>query len=138
MEQFDSVSEVNQIEELLNKRISIINSFLYGDKIPEKLKELEDNLSEIEDEKLLKTDMDILTHIYHNPTEYERATKVKINKVKDIAVTENSVKMLANLQWTILGSDDEMPVETSLIKDYDINCIFKDKKIYLTNMKFVE
>ncbi len=137
LEQFDSVNEANQIEELLNKRIDIINAFLYGDKDLEKLEKLEKDLSKIEDEKLLKTDIDILTHIYHNPTDYERTTKVKINKVKEIEVTKDSVKMLANLQWTILANGD-LPIETSLIKDYNISCIFKDKKMYLTNMEFVE
>jgi len=137
LEQFDSVNEANQIEELLNKRIDIINAFLYGDKDLEKLEKLEKDLSKIEDEKLLKTDIDILTHIYHNPTDYERTTKVKINKVKEIQVTKNSVKMLANLQWTILANGD-LPIETSLIKDYNISCVFKDKKMYLTNMEFVK
>jgi len=137
LEQFDSVNEANQIEELLNKRIDIINAFLYGDKDLEKLEKLEKDLSKIEDEKLLKTDIDILTHIYHNPTDYERTTKVKINKVKEIEVTKDSVKMLANLQWTILANGD-LPIETSLIKDYNISCVFKDKKMYLTNMEFVK
>jgi len=137
LEQFDSVNEANQIEELLNKRIDIINAFLYGDKDLEKLEKLEKDLSKIEDEKLLKTDIDILTHIYHNPTDYERTTKVKINKVKEIQVTKNSVKMLANLQWTILANG-ALPIETSLIKDYNISCVFKDKKMYLTNMEFVK
>jgi len=137
LEQFDSVNEANQIEELLNKRIDIINAFLYGDKDLEKLEKLGKDLSKIEDEKLLKTDIDILTHIYHNPTDYERTTKVKINKVKEIEVTKDSVKMLANLQWTILANGD-LPIETSLIKDYNISCVFKDKKMYLTNMEFVK
>lgn len=137
LEQFDSVNEVNQIEELLNERISIINAFLYGDKSLEILEKLEKELSKIEDEKLLKTDIDILTHIYNNPTDYERTTKVKINEVKKIEVTKDSVKMLANLQWTILANG-ELPIETSLIKDYNISCVFKDKKMYLTNMEFVE
>ena len=137
LEQFESVIEVNQIEELLNKRIDIINTFLYGDKNLDILKDLEKDLSKIEDEKLLKADMEILTHIYHNPTDYERTTKVKINEVKNIEVTKDAVKMLANLQWTILANG-ELPIETSLIKDYNISCVFKDKKMYLTNMEFVE
>ena len=53
LEQFDNVYEINQVEELLNERINIINTFLYGEKNPEILEKLKNDLSKIEDEKLL-------------------------------------------------------------------------------------
>ncbi len=135
IEQYDNVSETNQIESLLNQRIDIINTFLYGD--DKDLEILEKALSVIEADKLLETDMEILTHIYYNPTEYERTNKVAINKVKKIEVVGDTVNMLAELKWNIISGED-LPIETSLVKDYNISCIVKDKKMYLTNMKFVE
>ncbi len=138
LEQFDNISEVNQIEKLLNERINIINDFLYGDKDDEVLEKLKKDLSEIEDKNLLESDMSLLTYIYNNPTDYERTTRVRIKEIKNIEITETSVKILANLEWTVLTGEEELPIETSLIKDYNIDCIIKDKKMYLTNMKFVE
>lgn len=138
LEQFDNISEVNQIEKLLNERINIINDFLYGDKDDEVLEKLKKDLSEIEDKNLLESDMSLLTYIYNNPTDYERTTRVRIKEIKNIEITETSIKILANLEWTVLTGEEELPIETSLIKDYNIDCIFKDKKMYLTNMKFVE
>lgn len=138
LEQFDNISEVNQIEKLLNERINIINDFLYGDKDDEVLEKLKKDLSEIEDKNLLESDMSLLTYIYNNPTDYERTTRVIIKEIKNIEITETSIKILANLEWTVLTGEEELPIETSLIKDYNIDCIFKDKKMYLTNMKFVE
>ena len=137
LENMDNVYEVNQIEELLNERINIINTFLYGEKNLEILEKLKYDLSKIEDEKLLKSDIDILTNIYYNPTDYERTTKVKISEVKEIEVTKDSINVLVNLKWTIL-SNEELPIETNLIKDYNISCVQKGKKLYLTNMEFVE
>ncbi len=138
LEQFDNISEVNQIEKLLNERINIINDFLYGDKDDEVLEKLKKDLSEIEDKNLLESDMSLLTYIYNNPTDYERTTRVRIKEIKNIEITETSIKILANLEWTVLTGEEELPIETSLIKDYNIDCIIKDKKMYLTNMKFVE
>ena len=138
LEQFDNISEVNQIEKLLNEKINIINDFLYGDKDDEVLEKLKKDLSEIEDKNLLESDMSLLTYIYNNPTDYERTTRVIIKEIKNIEITETSIKILANLEWTVLTGEEELPIETSLIKDYNIDCIFKDKKMYLTNMKFVE
>ena len=68
---------------------------------------------------------------------YERTTKVKINEVKEIEVTKDLVNMLVNLNWTIL-SYGELPIETNLIKDYNVSCMLKGKKLFLTNMEFVE
>lgn len=138
LEQFDNISEVNQIEKLLNERINIINDFLYGDKDDEVLEKLKKDLSKIEDKNLLESDMSLLTYIYNNPTDYERTTRVRIKEIKEIEITETSIKILANLEWTVLTGEEELPIETSLIKDYNIDCIIKDKKMYLTNMKFVE
>ena len=137
LEQHDSISEVNQIEKLLNERIKIINDFLYADKDIEALEKLEKELSNIEDARLLKADMDTLTRIYYNPTDYERTTRVKIKQVKEINVSEDMIEMLANLEWTILENGD-LAIESSFMKDYNISCVFKNKKLYLTNMEFVE
>lgn len=140
LDRYENFSEQHEIERLLNERIGIINDFLYGEKDEDVLEELQSKLSKIESGVQLNSDMSLLTHIYHNPTDYERATKVKILKLKDIVLTEDSIEILANLEWTILGGDinDKFPVASTFVKDYNINCIIKNKSIYLTNLKFVE
>ncbi len=140
---YENFKEEYEVERLLNERIAIINDFLYSDKNENDtsiLDKLNDSLSRIEDGAQLDADLSLLTHIFYNPTDYEYTTKVKINKIKNIEITENSIKMLANLEWTILNDDarKKIPIASSFIKDYNITCIIKNKNIYLTNLKFVE
>lgn len=140
---YENFKEQYEVERLLNERIVIINNFLYSEKDENDIRVLEnlkDNLSKIENEAQLDSDMSLLTHIYNNPTDYEYTTKVKIKKIRSIEITENSIKMLANLEWTILNSDfgKKISIASNLIKDYNITCTIKNKNIYLTNIKFVE
>ena len=137
---YENFKEQYEVERLLNERIAIINNFLYGEKDDKILENLKKDLSKIENEAQLDSDISILTHIYNNPTDYEYTTKVKIKKIKSIEITENSIKMLANLEWTILNDDvnKKFPIASSFIKDYNISCIIKNKNMYLTNIKFVE
>ncbi|GEM_PF-329900 len=137
---YENFKEQYEVERLLNERIAIINNFLYGEKDDKVLENLKKDLSKIENEAQLDSDMSLLTHIYNNPTDYEYTTKVKIKKIKSIEITENSVKMLANLEWTILNGEtnNKIPIASSFIKDYNISCIIKNKNMYLTNIKFVE
>lgn len=140
---YENFKEEYEVERLLNERIAIINNFLYSEKNENDvavLENLKDSLSKIESEAQLDSDMSLLTHIFYNPTDYEYTTKVKIKKIKSIEITENSIKMLANLEWTILNGDlnSKLPIASSFIKDYNIICTIKNKNIYLTNIKFVE
>jgi len=137
---YENFKEQYEVERLLNERIAIINNFLYGEKDDKVLENLKKDLSKIEHEAQLDSDISLLTHIYNNPTDYEYTTKVKIKKIKSIEITENSVKMLANLEWTILNGEtnNKIPIASSFIKDYNISCIIKNKNMYLTNIKFVE
>lgn len=137
---YENFKEQYEVERLLNERIAIINNFLYGEKDDKVLENLKKDLAKIENGAQLNSDISLLTHIYNNPTDYEYTNKVKIKRIKSIEITENSIKMLANLEWTILDGDvnKKFPIASSFIKDYNISCVIKNKNIYLTNIKFVE
>lgn len=140
---YENFKEEYEVERILNERIAIINNFLYSEKDENDtrvLEDLKDSLTKMEAGAQLESDMSLLTHIFYNPTDYEYTTKVKIKKIKTIDITENSIKMLANLEWTILNnnSNNKIPVASSFIKDYNITCTIKNNNIYLTNFKFVE
>jgi len=72
--------EISSIEYLLNERIKIMNGFLYGDKDIINMNDIKQQLSNIEAEKLLINDVDILCKVIDNPTDYELALSVKVEK----------------------------------------------------------
>jgi hypothetical protein len=136
---YENYKEMYEIERLLNERIIIINDFLYGEKNDKVLEELKDKLSKIELDAQLESDMSLLTHIYHNPSDYEYTSKVKIKEIKNIEITDNSIEMIANLEWTVFSNDfEDKLAKDKFVKDYNVKCTIKNNKLYLANIKFVE
>lgn len=119
--------EINSIEYLLNKRIEIMNEFLYGFKDMSLLKE---KLTTIEVDKLLDNDLEILHKIADNPTDFELAMNVKVDKIHSLERTEKGININADLNWQMSGYDGEF----NMVRNYDIKCTEEDKLMYLTSL----
>lgn len=130
---YENHKEITSIECLLNERIEIMNDFLYGSKNVDDIKVLKENLSEIEADKLLNNDVDILYKVIDNPTDYELALNVKVDKINSLNETDDGYHINANLNWLMSGYDGEF----NLVKNYDIKCIELENKIYLTELKYI-
>jgi len=133
IDNYENHKEITSIEYLLNERIEIMNDFLYGSKNVDDLKVLKENLRVIEADKLLENDVDILYKVIDNPTDYELALNVKVDKINTLSETEEGMDINANLSWCMSGYDGEF----NLIKNYDIKCIEIEDKIYLTELKYI-
>lgn len=129
---YENHKEITSIEYLLNERIEIMNDFLYGSKNVDDTKILKENLSVIEADKLLDNDVDILYKVIDNPTDYELALNVKVDKINTLNETEEGMDINANLSWRMSGYDGEF----DLVKNYDIKCIELEDKMYLTELKY--
>lgn len=129
---YENHKEIASIEYLLNERIEIMNDFLYGSKNVDDTKILKENLSVIEADKLLDNDVDILYKVIDNPTDYELALNVKVDKINTLNETEGGMNINANLSWRMSGYDGEF----DLVKNYDIKCIESEDKMYLTELKY--
>lgn len=119
--------EIDSIEYLLNERIEIMNEFLYGYK---DMDNLEAKLCKIETANLLKNDLDILYKLMDNPTDYELAISVKVDKVYKAVEDDEGYLVNADLNWLMRGYDGEF----NLIRNYSIKCIEFDKQLYLAKL----
>lgn len=131
---YENHKEIGDIEYLLNERIAVMNDFLYGSKNASDMNGLEQDLSKIEAEKLLGNDLDILYKVIDNPTDYELAMNVKVDKIISLEETDYGYKINADLNWLMSGYDGEF----NLVKNYDIKCVEMDDKIYLAELKYIE
>nr|WP_312577461.1 hypothetical protein [Sedimentibacter sp.] len=131
---YENHKEIGDIEYLLNERIAVMNDFLYGSKNVNDINDLQENLSKIEAEKLLDNDLDILYKIIDNPTDYELAMNVKVDKINSLDETDYGYKINADLNWLMRGYDGEF----NLVKNYDIKCVELDNKTYLAELKYME
>ncbi len=120
-------NEIDDIEYLLNERIVIMNEFLYGMKDMESLR---DKLSKIEAEKLLENDIDILSKIIDNPTDYELAMSVKIDGIHSLERKDGAVFINADLNWQMSGYDGEF----NLVRNYNIKCVEINDRMYLAKL----
>ncbi|NYB72663.1 hypothetical protein HZF24_00755 [Sedimentibacter hydroxybenzoicus DSM 7310] len=119
--------EITSIEYLLNQRIEIMNEFLYGYKDMDSLKE---KLMNIERDKLFDNDTDILQKIADNPTDFELAMSVKVDKIHSLKRTEEGININVDLNWQMSGYDGEF----NMVRNYDIKCIEEDKQMYLASL----
>lgn len=119
--------EINDIEYLLNERIKIMNEFLYGYK---DMDSLEDKLEDIEAEKLLENDLGILSKVIDNPTDYELAMSVKVDKIYSLEFIEDELCINADLNWMMSGYDGEY----NMVKNYNIKCVESEEQMYLTSL----
>lgn len=119
--------EIGDIEFLLNKRIEIMNEFLYGNK---DMDSLEDKLNKIEAENLLKNDLDILRKVIDCPTDYELAMNVKVDKINNLEQIEDTIYINVDLNWLMSGYDGEF----NMIRNYDIKCMEIEDQMYLTSL----
>ncbi len=119
--------EITCIEYLLNQRIEIMNEFLYG---LQDISLLKNELVNIEADKLLDNDINILQKIADNPTDFELAMNVKVDKIHSLERTENGFNINADLNWHMSGYDGEF----NMVRNYDIKCIEEDKQIFLTSL----
>lgn len=122
--------EIEDIEYLLNQRIVTMNEFLYGYK---DMKYLEDKLNDIEAEKLLINDLDILFKVIDCPTDYELAMNVKVEKIHTLERNEDGIYINVDLNWLMSGYDGEY----NMIKNYNIKCIELDDQMYLASMVII-
>ncbi len=119
--------EITSIEYLLNQRIEIMNEFLYGYKDMDSLKE---KLMNIERDKLFDNDTDILQKIADNPTDFELAMSVKVDKIHSLKRTEEGININVDLNWQMSGYDGEF----NMVRNYDIKCIEEDEQMYLASL----
>ncbi|WP_326910376.1 hypothetical protein [Sedimentibacter sp. MB31-C6] len=131
IEGYEYHKEVTIIEQLLNERITIMNDFLYNGK---DLKDLEEKLNKIEAGDQLENDLDILSKVIDNPTDFELSKNVKVEKINKLDKTEDGIDINADLNWLIEGYDGEY----NLIKNYNIKCLECNNIIYLSMLKYVE
>lgn len=130
-EGYEYHEEKDNIEAILNERIEIMNDFLYGVKDMNVLKE---KLTAIESGVLLDNDLDILYKVIDNPTDFELAVNVKIDKIKSLEKKDNMMYINADLKWLMSGYDGEF----NLVRNYDIQCVKSDDDVYLTALKYME
>lgn len=119
--------EIADIEYLLNQRIEIMNEFLYGFK---DLRSMENKLDDIETDKLLANDIDILSKVIDCPTDYELAMGVKVDKIHNLERVEDCLYINADLNWHMSGYDGEF----DMVRRYDIKCVEIDEHLYLTSL----
>lgn len=119
--------EITSIEYLLNQRIEIMNEFLYGFK---DISLLKDKLINIEADNLLDNDVVILQKIFDNPTDFELAMNVRVDKIHSLERTEKGININADLNWQMSGYDGEF----NMVRNYDIKCIEEDKQLYLSSL----
>ncbi len=131
---YENHKEIEEIEYLLNERIEVMNDFLYGSKNTNDMNELKENLSKIETDKLFENDLSILYKVIDNPTDYELALNVKVDKIISFDEADYGYKINANLNWLMSGYDGEF----NLVKNYDIKCVHIDDKTYLAELKYIE
>ncbi len=131
---YENYKEIDSIEYLLNERIEIMNNFLYGTKNDDDIRYLNDELNRIEADELLGNDLDILYKVIDNPTDYELALSVEVDKINSLKKTDEGVLINADLNWLISGYDGEF----NLNKNYDIKCIESEGKMYLAKLKYMD
>ncbi len=119
--------EISDIEYLLNERIKIMNEFLYGYK---DMDSLEDKLNDIEAGKLLENDIGILSKVIDNPTDYELAMSVKVDKICSLERTEGELCINVDLNWLMSGYDGEF----NMVRNYNIKCSEAEGQMYLTSL----
>ena len=119
--------EISNLEYLLNGRIVAMNEFLYGKK---DMAVLNDKLNGVEKEELLENDICILKKIIDNPTDYELAMSVKVDKINRLERTEDELLVNADLNWLMSGYDGEF----NMVRNYDIRCVEVYDKMYLTSL----
>lgn len=123
--------EIEDLEYLLNQRISIMNEFIYGEK---DMDDLNIKLSKIETDNLLQNDIVILEKIIDNPTDFELSLNVEIEEILDLKRVEDEIILVALLKWQMSGYDGEY----DLVKKYNIKYKETHKKIYLTYLEYIE
>lgn len=131
---YENCEEIDSIEYLLNERIDIMNDFLYGTKSVNDIQYLNEELNKIEAEQLLDNDLAILHKVIDNPTDYELALSVEVDKINSLKETEEGLFINANLNWLMSGYDGEF----NLNKNYDIKCIESDGKMYLATLNYID
>lgn len=134
LQKYDEFIDVSEVNKIINIRSNIINDFMYNN---HDLVDLKNKLSEIECGDILKKDIELLTYIYNNPTEYRYVKKSEVTSVKKFKKVENTLFYKAEITWYFLG-ENEFCVETKLIKDYNIICKVKNDKVFLTNLEIVQ
>lgn len=118
--------EITEIEYLLNKRIEIMNEFLYGVK---NLNSLENKLKVIETESILENDVDILEKVIDNPTDYELAVSVSVDKINTLDQRDDCIYVNLDLNWLMRGYDGEF----NMVKNYDIKCTLVEERLFLAS-----
>jgi hypothetical protein len=134
MGNYENYAEKDRIEYLLNERIGIMNNFLYGVKGEEEMQYLNEELNRIEREQLLENDLQILYKIIDNPTDYELALSVKVDKINELKETDEGLYLNANLSWLMRGYEGEF----NMIKNYDIKCVEYESNIYLATLNYID
>ena len=120
-------NEISDLEYLLNGRIVTMNEFLYGEK---NLDVLENKLNWVEKEELLENDICILKKVIDNPTDYELAMNVKVDKINCFEKTEDEILINADLNWLMSGYDGEF----NIVRNYDIKCVEVSGQMYMTSL----
>lgn len=128
-----SYVEPDQIEALLNQRVEILNEYLYKNKNYE---ELELKLKKIETGEILKKDLESMSYIADNPTDLDLTKSVTVGKIGNMSNINGNIDINLQLCW-IIGQYNQLDVETSLIKDYNLKCTKINNKLYLTQMTII-
>lgn len=131
---FENYAEKDAVEYLLNERIEIMNNFLYGTKEEDDIQYLNQELARIEKEKLLQNDLDILYKIIDNPTDFELAMSVKVDKINDLKKEDDELFINASLNWLMSGYEGEF----NMVKNYDIKCVQVEGHTYLVALNYID
>ncbi|WP_069649187.1 hypothetical protein [Caloranaerobacter ferrireducens] len=113
---------------ILVSRMDIINSCIYEgldlDIAKQKLKRIEGDV-------LLKDDLEYLTYLKENPTDFEYVYDLRILNVSFVDNNLEKISFITEIEWDIKSYENEL---TEVVK-YEIELLKVDNKFLLTKFK---
>ncbi|WP_427338927.1 hypothetical protein [Caloranaerobacter sp. DY30410] len=119
---------IGTIRTILLSRMNIMNSCIYEgldlDIAKEKLKKIEDDV-------LVREDLEYLTYLRENPTDFEYVSDLRILNVSFIDYNLEKISFVTEIEWDIKSYENE---SIEVVK-YEIELLRVDDKFLLTKFE---